>query len=206
MRSYPFINELFKNILAKSQAIGGRFYICPQQGTEINTDDLKQVIQDLVKNERGKKYPLALLMPPVSYGTFTDKKGEWELYQFTMFFLTTTYASSTNGTLNINPNTRTSTHTIPETWHDMHRCSLNFIRVIDRLQRTKFLINSSFRLNQERDEMHRPITLIGNDGASGVRLDFRASLFVGCDLEDYDVDELDDIEIPDEDTHPVHAL
>jgi len=211
MISYPFIQDLFTNVLSKSKAIKGRLFVCPKNGTEINSDELYALIEDLVvPNRLEKKYPLALLMPPVSFGQYTTwptaGNGEWEKYRFMMCFLTTTYYSGTNQTMTPNPKTKTSLHTIPQDWHDMHRCAVNFIRVLNRFIKSEGLINTSFRLDQERDKVITPISEIGTNRVSGVRLEFNGSVFIGCELEDYDAEEVCSIEVPAADSHPEHQL
>lgn len=207
MISYPFIQELFTNVLSKSRAIRGRLFLCPKLGTEINSDELGAIIDDLVVPDRlEKKYPLALLMPPTSYGQYTAKNGEWEKYRFTMFFLTTTYYSGTNQTMNPNPSTKTSKHTVPQDWHDMKRCAGAFIYVLNKFVKDQGLILNSFRLDQERDKVITPISEIGFNRVSGVRIEFMGSVFIGCELEDYDADEIASIEVPEADSHPEHQL
>src|SRR4051812_5302613 len=111
MIGLPFITDLFKNVLEKSRGIQGRHVYCPKMGQEINADDLDQVIENEFSKSTDKKFPCAIMMPPVSSGDFTDPKQEWEKYNFIHFFLTTTYYSGINQVKNINPNTNTSTHT-----------------------------------------------------------------------------------------------
>jgi hypothetical protein len=205
MTSYPFITDLFKNVLSKSNAIGGRFYLCHRSGFEINSDDLEQVIKDTFGDQSKQKYPLALLMPPRSRSVITNRQGEWEKYTFVMFFLKTTYADSANQVIDRNPNTGTSMHTVSQDWHDMKRAAVGFIRVLDGVQRFGNLINTSFRMDSD-DKMFDPVSIIGKDNVSGVRLQFSASLFIGCELEDYTLSELDSIIIPDLDSHPEHNL
>lgn len=207
MRSYPFIAELFKNVLIKSRAIEGRSFVCPKQGREINSDELGQVIQDLVIAERlEKKYPLALWMPPTAYGVYTDPKGEWERFTITGFFLNPAYYSGINQTLSPNASTRTSTHTIEQTWHDMKRCAVNFITVLDRFSRTEGLVKNKFRIDQNREKIITPVSEIGIDKASGVRLDFAFALMIGCELEDYSESDIESITVPLDDSHPEHQL
>lgn len=207
MISYPFISELFTNVLLKSKAIEGRFYMCPKWGSEINSDELGQVIKDLViPPGTVKRYPLALMMPPASNAKYVDKNGEWESYRAKMFFLTTTYYTGTNQPKSPNPNTKTSTHTIIQDWHDMKRPAQNFIRVLDMVQRSNSLIRDKFRLDQHRDRMISPVTMVGDDRASGVMLDFLFSVFIGCEIEDYDEADISSIEIPEADSHPEHQL
>jgi hypothetical protein len=207
MRSYPYIKDLFTNVLSKSKAIKGRLFLCPKMGTEINSDELGKLIDDLVIPARlEKKYPLALLMPPVSYGFYTDRKGEWETYRMMMCFLTTTYYSGTNQVMNPNPSTNTSTHTIPSDWHDMKRAAVNFIYVLNRFTKEQGLINTAFRLEQQREKIFTPVSEVGVDRASGVRLEFLASVLIGCELEDYDETDICSIEVPEKDSHPEHQL
>lgn len=205
MISYPFQSELFKNILAKSNAIEGRFFVCPNMGREINSDELGQVIKDLFDpSGLGKKYPLCLQMPPVSYGFYTDRNGEWEKYRGTLFFLTSSYYDGNNQIKVPNPSTRTSMHMIPHDWHDMKRCSVNFITVLDRFTRLKGLVKDKFRVDQERERVTTPRSQIGTDKASGVQLDMSWSQFIGCEIEDYKEDEIESIIIPEDDSHPEH--
>lgn len=203
MTSYPFIQYLFVNILLKSRAIQGRFFQC-LTGFEVNSDEMGQVIDDSIKRF-GPKYPLAMMMPPRTRGNFSYNKGEWESHRFIIFFLKTTYADSNNQVSSRNAATGTSTHTVPQDWHDMKRAAVNFIRVLDRIQRTKNLINTSFRLDPD-EKLIDPVSLVGKDRVSGVRLEFNGSLFTGCELEDYEPSDLNSIIIPEFDSHPEHKL
>lgn len=203
----PYIQDLFTNVLSKSRAIKGRLFMCPDLGTEINTDELGAIIEDVVVPDRLEKFcPLSLLMPPVSMGQYTAKNGEWEKNRFIMFFLTTSYYSGTNQIMTPNPSTKTSKHTIPQDWHDMKRCAISFIYVLNKVCREKGLINTSFRLDQERDKIITRVSKIGNKRLSGVRLEFIGSVFIGCELEDYDEEDIASIELPKADSHPEHQL
>lgn len=209
MTGYPFIEAFFRNVLEKSKGIQGRFHLSPRNGIEINSDQLGEVLQDEVKLIAGRKYPVVLMMPPRSQGRYTDKGGEWEKYRAVLFFLTTTYYTGNNQVKAPNKATGTSTHTVPQDWHDMKRCAVNFLRVIDQVQRDKDLIKSTFRLGgnaQDQERMIDPVSFVGTDRASGVRLDFSFSLFTGCDMEDYNPADIDSITVPAADPHPEHKL
>lgn len=208
MTSYPFIKSFFTNVLAKSKGIQGRFHLCPKYGVEIGSDQLDEVLKDEVRAVVGRKYPLALMVPPRSQGKFTDGGGEWEKYRAVMFFLNTTYYTGNNQVKAPNAATGTSTHTVPQDWHDMKRCAINFLKVLDQVQRQKGLIQSTFRLggNNEQERMIDPVSFVGPDRASGIRLDFTFSLFTGCDLEDYNPADITLIIIPPADEHPEHKL
>lgn len=204
-----FTAALFKNILEKSQGIEGRFFVCPYMGREMNSDELGQVIKEFVDPLRlDRKYPLSLMMPPVSYGYYFNEIGEWEKNRAALFFLNSTYYTGLNQVQVPNAATGTSTHTIPQDWHDMKRCAMNFITVLDRVARSKTnqLIKNKFRLDQEKESVISRVTQVGVDKASGVRLDLFYSLMVGCEIEDYDESEIADISIPEDDPHPEHTL
>lgn len=205
MISYPFIQDLFKNILTYSKGIQGRFYVCPKYGHEINSDNLNEVIKDVVKATDKPKYPLALLMPPVSWGDFTQNTGEWETYKLIMFFLKTTYYDSNNQIQTINVNTQTSMHTVPQDWHDMKRCAVNFVRALNKVTRDRGLIQNKFRIVQ-KDRNINPVSFIGTDRVAGVRLDFNVEMFLGCEVEDYNEGDIPNITIPVDDSHPEHKL
>jgi hypothetical protein len=201
MISYPFISSLFTNILLKSRAIEGRFYVCPKMGYEINSDVLGQVLTDLVLTNTGKKYPLVLMMPPRMSGNYRAKKYEFVSYNITMFFLKTTYYGTGSA---INPNTNTSTHSIQDDWTDMQRCAVSFFSVVNSLQ--AFTNYSQFRLGS-REIPIQPISEIGIDRASGVRCDFEFLLPYGCEpLEDYDESDIELITVPVGDGHPEHIM
>lgn len=205
MRGYAYIEELFTNVLLKSTAIAGRFHVSARHGMEINSDQLGEVLKDMPAPSKGPKYPLCLMMPPRSFGSFTAKQGEWLRYKIDLFFLTGTYYTGANQVKNVNSSTQTSAHTILQDWHDMKRCAMSFLRVLARIEREKGLIQSSFRLDQA-DRVIDPVSLIGVDRASGVRLGFSCSLFVGCELEDYTDEGINSIILPAVDPHPEHKL
>ncbi len=204
MRSYPFLIDLFKNVLQKSKAIEGRFYVSSNAGQEINSDVLGQVISDTLTQVQEKKYPIAMMMPPVSRGESKYNQQEFERYSISMFFLKTTYYDSQNQVSNPNPNTGTSMHTIPQDWHDMKRCATAFMRVLDKMQRSESML-SYFRLDTG-EKFFKPVSNIGIDRASGIKLDFQVQLFTGCEIEDYDVNDISTITIPVADPHPEHSL
>lgn len=195
MRSYSFIESLFTGVLAKSKSIAGRFFITPKFGVEINTDDLGSVMEDVVKALPVKKYPLAIMMPPRSSGNYTDKNGEWEHYKIVMFFLTSTYYDSANQVKALNPNTQTSMQPVKKEWEDMKVAAVDFLRVLGKIERSKGLVNSSFRLGPATRVID-PVSNVGVDRASGVRLDFFVSLFLGCVIEDYTDQGISEIVIP----------
>lgn len=201
MIGLPYLNDLFTNILTSSLAIGGRLIYCARMGPEINFEEFDQVITQSFEGRGPKTYPVALLMPPLIRGDFTTE--DWERYQITMFFLTSSFYDST-GTKDANPDTATSTHTLLGDSHDMIRSAKDFIAVLEQVSRERRLIQSSIRLGGRNERAITPVHLIGVDRLSGARLDFAVTLFTACRVEDYTADGIAEIVIPEEDSHPQH--
>lgn len=197
MTSYPYLIDLFKGILTRSKAMQGRFHISYRYGAqEINSDQLGELLKDFTDT---KKYPMVLMVAPRSHLMPSVRAGEWELYRCILFFVKTMFYNEV-GTSSMNSKTKTSLHTVPEDWHDMHRCAVNFVRQLDSVQRAQQRL---FRL-PKTTSLIMPISGVGTDRTVGVRLDFDIELYLGCELEDYDeyVIELDIIS----DSHPEHKL
>lgn len=196
MISYPYIKDLFQGILAQSDGIQGRFHISYRYGAqEINSDELGELGNDI----QVKKYPLSLMPPPHSRGTFTDNmKGEWERFRIIIFFVKTSFYGT--GTTP-NPKTQTATHTVDEDWHDMKRCAISFYKMLQFVQRSTR--GSKFRI-PDNMALCVPVSGVGTDRASGVRFDFDFDLYIGCSTdEDYPTFTIPTIE---DDSHPKHDL
>lgn len=205
MIGYPFIESFFSAILSKSEAIQGRFFFAPKYGHEINTDELGRVLDESKPLVSKQKYPLAMCMPPV-YVMDSSVEENWKNFIFRMFFLKPTFYTSDNQVANPNQFTGTSQHSLMFDWHDMARCSENFLRAVKIVQKQQLLHNTSFRLNTQRKAIVTPVSNIGVDRASGVRLDFEAALFTGCELEDYIEADLSNLVIDVIDSHPQHLM
>lgn len=203
MIGYPYIIELFTNVLEKSKQIQGRLFVAPRYGQEINSDRLETVLQETIKDVDAKKYPLALLFPPRTKGDFRVKTDSWRDVHIVLFFLQTTYYNGNNQIKTPNRGTQTSMHTVPQDWHDMDRCATNFIYVLNQIQRSKNLINTAFRLTSDKAVIS-PVSFVGVDRTSGVRLDFDCQIFGGCDVEDYTDEDINSIIVPTGDSHPEH--
>ena len=205
MIGYPFIESFFSAILSKSEAIQGRFFFAPKHGHEINSDELGRVLEESKPLISGVKYPLALCMPPVCV-VESSVEQRWKNFVFKMFFLKTSYYTSDNQVANPNNGTRTSQHSLMFDWHDMARCAENFLKAVKIVQKHQLLHNTTFRLNTERKTIITPISNIGIDRASGVRVDFEAALFTGCEMEDYIEADLSNLVIDVIDSHPQHLM
>lgn len=205
MLSYLFILGFFKNVLSFSHAIAGRIFYSNNTGLEINSDELGEVMKDIVDITDKKNFPCVIMLPPVSTGTFTGNQGDWENYRITLMFLKTSYINSDNQTINKNKNTGKSMHTISEDWHDMKRIAMMFLKTVSKVMINKRLYSY---VNFTKDlKVFTPISLVGKNRLSGVRLEFGLAIFTDCKVdEDYDENIINSISVTLEDTHPEHKL
>lgn len=202
MVGYEYLNLLFKAILTKSKAIQGRFHVSGKNGTEINIGNLGELVEEVLLKEK-ESGPFGLMLPPISVGDYRTG-GKWEDVNIRMFFLKTTYYNSENQVASRNRSTGTSTHTVLQDWHDMKRCALGFLMALSKIQKTKNLINTTFRLVGQHKIT--PVSEIGNKRLSGVFVEFNCQTFNQCEIEDYVENEIDSIVVPSADSHPEHNL
>lgn len=184
MTTYVYIESFFRSILSQSKTIEGRFYILPRGGEELNSDNLSQVL-----SEAGPvTYPLCGMIPPMSTGNYTSK-DLWETFHFTLFFLSTTYYQ--DGQIkDVIDATQTSGRSVVNEWDAMKRAATDFIRVLDFVQRgtnstAEPLATNLFRLDP-RSKNIQTVSFATTKRLSGVRLEFDAKLYLGCDVSDYD--------------------
>ena len=203
MLSYPFIQGVFQSILDKSLLIDGRLHVCPKWGGEVNNINIDEVIPNALPNR--PKYPCALLMPPSSTGVYQydDNQSNQGVYEINLVFITGATHTQQNAIAKPNEALQ-SAHTIPETWHDMRRCAVSFLRVLQELIVAQNLSNDIYVSDRTLPEIH-PITTIGNDQVSGVLLRFKLGVSTGCGVEDYPDDYTTAITLPTAtDVHPLH--
>lgn len=195
MTVYTYIKALFTAILAQSSAIEGRFYMSYRYGAqEINSDELGELVTEISE----KKYPLALMPPPTSRGTYTEnRKGQWERFRIIIFFVKQQFYGPG---ANIDPDTRISQHSVVEDWDDMARAAKAFKSKLDLSQK----LNRYYRVPDNQGLIH-PVSSQGTDRIAGVKFDFDFDLFIGpCDgSEDYDTFT---IPVIDTNQHQEHEL
>lgn len=200
MQGFVFISSLFSNVLQCSKSIEGRFFTSNHEGWEINTDQLGELVNNILE----KKYPLAIMLPPFIRGN-DIRKQEWVKVHIRMYFLKRTYNNG-NGTIqNANPLTNTSTHTILEDWHDMHRSAIGFLKALHSVVKDNMTTAGVFRLSSDPYSI-KPVSRAGNDLVSGVRLEFMCELPPVCELEDFETTLLNNVVIPSMDPHPEHSM
>lgn len=206
MISYPFINDLFKNIFSKSKGIQGRFFISRKIGQELMASDWDDILKDEYVQNPEKKFPVAVMMPPIAYGIFNDTvAGGWKNYRISIFFLKQSYQNAAGQISMVNKNTLTSTHIVLYDWHDMDRCAENFLKSLNYVIKKNMLYTDSIRVDDRVQKYITPVSEIGAKRLSGVRLDYCVQLFGQCDeVEDYVDADLDVVTIPERDSHPIH--
>ena len=206
MIGIPYINSLFSAILDVSLVMGGRFYICPKQGSEMNNANIAELVMNAPPN--GIKWPAALMMPPKKSGNFQFSLLEvtdFDLYTIQMMFLRPASYTAYNQPSQPLPNTPISTHTVVDTWHDMSRCAEDFMKALRGIIDSGSL-QGTLTISERLTPVIQYITEIGNDKLSGALLTFNLLMNGGCELEDYPSDYLTRIELPAlTDIHPTHV-
>lgn len=199
MLGYPYIEALFKAILSQSMVMQGRFHVCPHFGSELNTTNLEDVLKATMDDYKQKEYPLAIMLPPHSSGYYTEENIR-DSIEIVMYFLSSTYRTRKNQIQSINPDSLVSTHRIIYDWHDMKRCAISFLKVLQGLS-----VGNPFNISDREKQRIDPITTIGNDAVSGVMVSFTLNINELCELEDYPADFETKITLPDaSDLHPEH--
>lgn len=203
MTPFTYIEALFKRILTVSNTIKGNFFVLPGHGQEVNTDNLEQVLQDLIEQPK-ITYPIAAMMPPTIIPKYSKQA---EKYKIELLFLTTTYYDGINQIKTPNKNTNTSNHRIIEDWDDMLRPAQDFHKVLsDLIAANQPTIKMG--LDTTKEPFIDPISIAGNKKLSGVKLVFHVILFNNCDITDYTAENIAAIAIPSENvhTHPPSPL
>lgn len=207
MLGYPYIAQLFKTILENSLVMQGRFFVCPKWGAELANPSIDE--QVAIGQAQANKYPAALLMPPPKEGHFEyagrpEQSGTslLDIYTIRMLFVAQSQTSGAHQVLQPN-GIDESTHSVPDTWHDMDRAAQNFLSVLHA--KLSGVANVIFW-----DEAMPKITLvpnIGNDEVCGVMLSFKLAIYSGCTIEDYAEGWDTNIVLPAQvDTHPIHKI
>jgi hypothetical protein len=191
---------LFKAILNQSTVMQGRYFILAN-GNEINTSNFSQYISDALAGMQSvtQKYPVCLCMPPRSL-----PDGVRQTFAFTLFFLTKSGITGQNKIKEIDTDTQVSTHHTWYDWKDMRECATNFVSTLNNVLRTKssgsLKLSSMFNVLPDGRSIE-PLSNLGNDNLSGVRLTFRVEMNIDCEIQDY-ADAV--ITIPTADIHPLH--
>ena len=207
MLSYPYLLAVARAVLAQSAAIQGRCYMAPFWASELNTENLQQIVADSLSGSQKKQYPLSLILPPISDSEPPNSpgSGSWEAYTVNQLFLKQEGRTSDGQIQDIDWLVNNSQHTITEDWHDMRRAALGYYRVFRELCIRE--MGGTIRPTDRIPVRCVPVTRLGNDRLNGVLLSYRISIFDFCgEPEDYPPGYLDAIVVPAGDQHPAHPL
>lgn len=191
---------IFKAVIQKSKVIEGRFSVATGYGNDLNTDNLGEIVKDALGGITTlKKYPLALMMPP--YEIVQDVSKGWSRFKVRLFFMVPKF--SNNGIKNPNAFNNTSEHTIIQDWKDMRECAGDFRVFLEQVLIAKRLVNQ-IRIPDNSIDVYERFSNVGNDKLSSVMISFDIELFNSCNLSDYNINDLNEIELQLTDSHPSH--
>jgi hypothetical protein len=174
---YKFIDSFFRAVLAQSTVIRGRFFMAPKYGSELNNDEMEQLTDAYSATK--PTFPAAILMPPRIVGQIIDENG-WLRYSIGLYFLTTTFYNGAGQVKSPSAATGKSGVDVVSEWDAMADVAINFLRIIKDQQRSAGLLNNTLRLVDGARTIE-PVSFVGTNRLSGVRLDFSVSLFNGCE-------------------------
>lgn len=187
--------DAFKVILKKSKVIEGRFHVLTGEGSELNTNAFDQIILDFLGQlTETKKYPCALLMPPVE--VLDNSRPGWSRFKLKLFFI------SKKDTGTDGPN-NTSGHPTIYDWKDMRQCAQDFITAFEYVLRQNKALDQIRPVDSESIFIER-YTKLGNDKLNGVSMSMSVDLYMPCEKADYKDNELDAITLNLNDIHPIH--
>lgn len=196
MANELYLYETFKNVLSASTVIEGRFIVAEGYGNDLNTNNLDDAIKDALSSAAplARKYPIAVLLPPVEH--IEKYEYGWSTFDIEMYFLCNTHQTGTNDIKNLNSFNNTSDHPIKWDWKDMAECARDFRVVLNKVVKNLILI-AYIRDNRKQPDIIKRVSKMGNDNLSGVYLQFKYDVFVGCEIHDYSADAIAAIVPPD---------
>lgn len=204
MIGYPYIEQLFRNILKQSKVIQGRFFITHDWTAEVNSSSIVDILEKAGIPDPKKTFPLCLMLAPRSQGDYASDRAFKDLHDISLLFLTGTYYTSTGDVKEPAPGMNNiSDHTVIEDWHDMKRCGKSFMRVLSELIMDHGA-SQFVSISNKQPQVMQPMSTVGTKRLSGIHLTFGLNVHSSCELEDYEPDFASKIEIPTEDSHPQH--
>lgn len=183
--------QLFRNILAASTVMEGRFFIVRQAAAEINMSNMGSVIADVLDGQTiQKKYPCVVMLPPTETSYATD--NGYSMMRLDLYFLTLEGRTGDGDVKSPDLETNRSQHTREEDWKDMRDCAGAFSSKMKELIRVPPLSQYTCIGGSES---YTRMTARGSDGLNGVRLSFDMMLRIDkCSYTEYPAETV--IEIP----------
>jgi len=194
---YAIIQAIFD----KSKVIEGRFHIAPGEGSELNTNQLDQIVVDMLGAiTESKKFPLVMGLPPVEI--INPSNPGWSRFKMKLLFLTP--FESNQGLIKMhNRNNNTSGHPIHYDWKDMRECAQDFISAFEYVVRKAGAMDKIRPVDSESLFIDRH-TKLGNDKCNGVSITISVDIYLPCEMADYRTNELDAIQVNLGNIHPIH--
>lgn len=205
---------LFKSILSKSSIIEGRYFVSPDYGFNLNTENLGAFFKDekFGLSDPSQKYPMCVCITPKSF-IEQEQPGSphTERFIYDLFFLTKDGRTGQNQIKSMDKHTGQSKHHIWYDWSDMKRVSSSFISMLNKVLQKRIPVTSPFRLQFDKSFIPvKRITQVNNDVVNGVAITITVTTTYNlmCDTPDYEDVEVGDIEINGilSDIHPKHKM
>lgn len=204
MIGIPYIVKVLTAILKQSKSIEGRFYVSTKWGSGISAGALENLEELVDIGEKNPLRTLAVMMPPrVSTRSRHDKPAR-KSYEIIILFLSQA-GTDKDGEVR-QPRTdipSKSEHLTIHDWHDMERVALDFLRVLDKVI-FESTSGNYISIDPRQDETVEFITTIGKAKYNGAKLTMSISLGTECTISDYQDDYMNNIVLPNGDSHPFH--
>lgn len=204
MANELYLYEVFKSVLSASTVIEGRFIVAEGYGNDLNTNNFDDIVKDALSSVAplGRKYPIAILLPPIE--TIEKYNQGWSTFSLEMYFLCKSFQTGTNDIMNLNSFNNTSDHPIKWDWKDMAECARDFRVVLNNTVKNLSLMGY-IRENRREPDFIKRVSNMGNDKLSGVYIQFKYDVFVGCEINDYTDQSIASITAPQMNTlHQTH--
>lgn len=187
---------LFHSIVKANKIMNGRYAVLPGGGMDLNMNNVLSGI-DFPQ----AKYPGVFCLTPTSAFLNASVIGQWESYNFTLFFVTTANNTGDNKLKKPDAKTNSSLHTTPEDWSDMHQIMVGFMAKLEEVSRSREL-RSGLRMDQKSQWIINRFSNKGNDNVNGVVVRFTLSIPALCEF----TEQWNEVDLPDFETnnHPQH--
>lgn len=189
-----YLYQLIENILKASDSVQGRFFVAEGYGNDVNANNYDNIIKDALSSLKieNKKYPIAVLMPPVDQET--PKQNGWYNYSLKLFFITLN-GQDQNGIKNVDFALNVSQQQIYEDWSAMRIIAGDFREAFNLVTKGKSLLGS-VRESQTVPAQYERYSKMNNDGCNGVSINMAVQLFRGCEITDYPEGFINDVVLP----------
>lgn len=193
--------EIIRAILTNSSVMEGRFIVAPGYGTDLNTNNLGDVVKDALEAYKpiDVKYPVCVLLPPIEV-IDSVQKG-WSRFRMEQFFLCRKNYTGDGQFKQLNPPTNTDEHTIEQDWKDMREAALDFRKKMnDSIRENNY--QRFIHTASDLKEIIRRVSNMGNDRLNGVQLSYELRVAFPCEVADYTESPITLPTITN--THPIH--